>query len=406
MVIWAMEVIGASGMTPACRLCGSHELRRFLGVVPRCELFLTPEAAVAPDVAYPVQVRVRERCLLVQLPPLITPEETFTEYPYFSSYSRSRVEQACCPPPPRTSRAQPQPPDRVVRQPPKEAVPVPMPVLRPITDADLDAVARFFHVHHNSDLPVEAYRRSFVAHRGAHGANHGVMLVDGDDVVGAYIAYYSDRVIDGRMERFCNLASWCVRPEHRRHSLRMANALLAQEGLHFTDLSPSGTVRALNERLGFTYLDDRAVIVPAAPWPRRPGSISADPHIIEKSLVDEECQLYRDHRDAPAAHHLVLRDGASASYVVLRIARRKMLQVAIVLHASRPEMLRRMIRSVAGFALLHHRVVALLVELRWLSGTAPAGLIPARLPPKMFRSPTLGPDDIDYFYSELFHLQW
>jgi hypothetical protein len=79
-----------------CRLCGSHELRMFLdlGLVPRCELFLTPEAAVAPDVVYPLQVWVCERCLLVQLPPLITPDETFTEYPYFSSYSTSRVDQA------------------------------------------------------------------------------------------------------------------------------------------------------------------------------------------------------------------------------------------------------------------------------------------------------------------------
>jgi hypothetical protein len=285
-----------------------------------------------------------------------------------------------------------------------EAVPVPTPVLRPITDADLDAVARFLHLHHNSDLPVEAYRRSFVAHRGATCANHGVMLVDGDDVVGAYIAYYSDRVIDGRMERFCNLASWCVRPQHRRHSLRMARALLAQEGLHFTDLSPSGAVPALNEKLGFAYLDDRAVIVPAVPWPWRAGTVSADPLVIERSLSNEDLRLYRDHRDAAAAHHVVLRDGDSVCYVVLRIERRKMLPFAIVLHASRPALLRRMIRSVAGFALLHHRVVAVCVELRWLGGAVPAGVVRRRLGPKMFRSATLGPDDIDYFYSELVYL--
>ena len=33
-------------------------------------------------------------CLLAQLPPLITPEETFTEYAYFSSFSTSWVEHA------------------------------------------------------------------------------------------------------------------------------------------------------------------------------------------------------------------------------------------------------------------------------------------------------------------------
>jgi C-methyltransferase C-terminal domain/Methyltransferase domain len=37
---------------------------------------------------------VCDRCLLAQLPPLITPEETFTEYAYFSSFSTSWVEHA------------------------------------------------------------------------------------------------------------------------------------------------------------------------------------------------------------------------------------------------------------------------------------------------------------------------
>ena len=80
----------------SCRLCGSAGLRSFLdlGATPPCELFLTTEAAGAAEVTYPLHVMVCERCLLVQLPPLITPEETFTEYAYFSSYSTSWVRHA------------------------------------------------------------------------------------------------------------------------------------------------------------------------------------------------------------------------------------------------------------------------------------------------------------------------
>jgi hypothetical protein len=79
-----------------CRLCGSSELRSFLdlGATPPCELILSPEAVEAPEMTYPLHVRVCERCLLAQLPPLITPEETFTEYAYFSSFSTSWVEHA------------------------------------------------------------------------------------------------------------------------------------------------------------------------------------------------------------------------------------------------------------------------------------------------------------------------
>jgi hypothetical protein len=88
----------ATATDPAvtCRLCGSTRLRSFLdlGATPPCELFLTAAALERPELTYPLHVRVCESCLLVQLPPLITPEETFTEYAYFSSFSTSWVEHA------------------------------------------------------------------------------------------------------------------------------------------------------------------------------------------------------------------------------------------------------------------------------------------------------------------------
>jgi hypothetical protein len=278
--------------------------------------------------------------------------------------------------------------------------------LRPITDDDLDAIARFLHAHHDSSVPVEGFRQSFAAHQSGVRPNSGVMLVDGDDVVGAYLAYYSDRVVEGRVHRICNLGSWYVLPNYRRHSLKMAKAILTQDGFDFLDLSPSEPVAALNKRFGFEHLDTRAVVLPALPWPWRPARISSDPLVIEQALSGEELRLYRDHRDAPAAHHVVLQDRGVVCYVVLRIVRRKRLPVAIVVHASRPEMLRRMIHAFVGFALLRYRVVAVAVELRWLDGKVPGGSIPWRLDPKMFRSPTLRPEDIDYFYSELLYLNW
>ncbi len=79
-----------------CRLCGSTELESFvdLGATPPCELFLTAEALEAPEPTFPLHPRVCRNCLLVQLPPLIDPDETFTEYAYFSSFSTSWVDHA------------------------------------------------------------------------------------------------------------------------------------------------------------------------------------------------------------------------------------------------------------------------------------------------------------------------
>ncbi len=90
------QAVVAGDSTVACRLCGSTGLRSFvdLGATPPCELFLSVEALGRVEPTYPLHVRVCPGCLLAQLPPLISPEETFTEYAYFSSFSTSWVEHA------------------------------------------------------------------------------------------------------------------------------------------------------------------------------------------------------------------------------------------------------------------------------------------------------------------------
>ncbi len=79
-----------------CRLCGSAHLASVvdLGATPPCERFLTAEQLAEPEPTYPLHLRICTECRLAQIPPLITPEETFTEYAYFSSYSASWVEHA------------------------------------------------------------------------------------------------------------------------------------------------------------------------------------------------------------------------------------------------------------------------------------------------------------------------
>jgi SAM-dependent methyltransferase len=58
---------------------------------PPCEDFLTADRLAEPETFYPLDVRICERCLLVQLPTYVTAESIFSEYAYFSSYSDSWV---------------------------------------------------------------------------------------------------------------------------------------------------------------------------------------------------------------------------------------------------------------------------------------------------------------------------
>ena len=84
-------------MTNPCRICGSVDLVSVLdlGASPACESFLSSEQLDMPEPTYPLHLRLCPDCLLLQIPALITPEETFGgDYAYYSSYSTSWVEHA------------------------------------------------------------------------------------------------------------------------------------------------------------------------------------------------------------------------------------------------------------------------------------------------------------------------
>lgn len=240
--------------------------------------------------------------------------------------------------------------------------------------------------------------------------NHGFMLRAGDAVVGAYLAFYSERVIDGRPERFCNLAAWCVLPSHRFHGPRLLKALLAQEDYHFTDLSPSGNVVAINARLGFQHLDTTTALVPNLPWPSRPGrgyEVRTEPAAIEQALAGSDLDAYRDHAGTAAARHVVLSNGERHCYVIYRRDRRKRLPLfASILHVSDPDLFASLGRRFARHLLLRHGVLATLAELRVVRHRPRGSVLLGSARPKMFRSDRLAADRIDNLYSELVCVAW
>ena len=117
----------------------------------------------------------------------------------------------------------------------------------------------------------------------ADAPNHGFMLRDGQRVVGVYLAFYSERVIAGRVERFCNLGAWCVLPEFRFHSVRLLKALLAQDGYHFTDLSPSEKVSAAQRQA-------------QVPLPRHVRGARSAPAVAHSARPDEDQRRPGCHR--------------------------------------------------------------------------------------------------------------
>lgn len=280
--------------------------------------------------------------------------------------------------------------------------------LEPITAADIGQVAQFLYEQLNSRISADRWAAEILPTWSIDQPNYGFMLRRRGEIVGAHLAFYSDREIDGVVERFCNLAAWCVAAPYRSHGIRLLRALLRQPGYHFTDLSPSGNVLELNLRLGFTALDTKTVVVPNLPWPASARGVRmfSESRDIEKVLRGNDLTIYLDHARAAAAHHVVAVRGGESCHVIFRRVRRKNLPAfASLQYVGNQELFRAVAPQFVRHLLLRHGIPATLMEAH-VVGEFPLRSVEVSPRPKMFLSDSLRPDQIDYLYSELTCMRW
>jgi hypothetical protein len=282
-------------------------------------------------------------------------------------------------------------------------------VVKPITDADIQAVADYLHRNMGSTVSAADWHRAMTPSWDVEQPNHGFLLRDNGRVAGACLALYSERVIDGRPQRICNLGTWCVDDEYRASGLRLLRSLLRQRGYTFTDLTPNPTVVALNSRLGFVPLDTARALIPNMPWPIRSKGVRVvdTPNEIDGLLSGRDQTIYRDHAGT-AAHHVVLVKGDRSCYVMFRrdLGRFKRLAYfASILYVSDPGLFRDYAPLFYRYLLLRRGIPLTLAETRVVKHR-PARSIMVQGPTKMYLSEDLQPEQIDYLYSELTCFRW
>ena len=79
-----------------CRFCNSELIHTFvdLGMSPLANSYISPENLQKMEPFYPLHAYVCDQCYLVQLNEFESPENIFSDYAYFSSYSESWLEHA------------------------------------------------------------------------------------------------------------------------------------------------------------------------------------------------------------------------------------------------------------------------------------------------------------------------
>ena len=263
-----------------------------------------------------------------------------------------------------------------------------------------------------SKMSKEDWRWMLFTYPWADNPQRGYAMYAGGKVVGFLGTIFSQRQLAGRMERICSLSSWIVLDEYRGASLSLVTPILKLRDYTIVNTTPSPVACDIFQKLGFTTLETRRLILP--PLPGLPeatralaGSFSRSREVLERELTGEERTLYRDLASSPVAQHVLLRHGAKRCYLVATPIHKRGIPFAELQYIGDRDFFWEH-RILAHAALLRTtRATALWVDSRFAKGrrVPPAIRWTAR---RLYR-PTrkeITPEMIDGLYTEMMGLRW
>jgi hypothetical protein len=275
------------------------------------------------------------------------------------------------------------------------------PSIEPITDELLPEFCRFLQANMPVSRSAEEWENSLRLQWMPSRPNFGFILrEDAGAIVGGIGAFYADRAIRGRAEKFCNITSWCVQDAYRQQSMRLAMAVIAQPGYHFTDFSPTKVVGNTLKFFKFKELDERQAVIlnwPSISFGR--ARVRYEPSQIEATLTGTDLQTYRDHCGFPLLKHVVLGPPDAACHVIYRSGYLKGLATANILFVADRDRFTRHFRQFSTH-LFSKGVWLTVAELRMLPKIPWPAKVRGGFNRKVYLSSTLGEQDIDYLYSE------
>lgn len=273
------------------------------------------------------------------------------------------------------------------------------PTIEAISKENLQEFADFLVQHMSYQRSSEAWIEGLSANWAAERPNFGYMLRDEGRVVGGIGAIYADRLIRGRTERFCNITSWCVLDDYRKFSMQLAMRLVAQEGIHLTDFSPTKVVAGALQFLKFQPLDEAVIVLPNLPIPGFGWRVETDPGRIGQDFSGDLAKKWLDHAGFPWLNQILLGRPGHWCHLIYKRRSFKGLPCASILHVSDGGLFLQGLAALQSHFLLRG-MVSTHVERRMLPAVPRIAKIRTGFNTKQFKSDTLTSDDIDYLYSE------
>jgi hypothetical protein len=270
---------------------------------------------------------------------------------------------------------------------------------------DIHALLEDFHHLH---LGRDDWRRLFFHPWNTNADLPGFVLVQHSRIVGFLGTIFSTRCINGKAEQFCNVSSWIVKPEFRREGISLLLPLLRLRSCTLTNFSPSRTACQIFERLGFRYLDFEARVFYPPPHMFRMKPVSAysaltDLEAIARVIGDGDRKIMEDHKQFRCGHVLIRdHDGEKSCYCIYTSIIRNSLRFSHIQYLSNAPVFLEAVDVIGAGIFSLKKTLFMKVDCRLLPRkNVPRSLRYRVTSPRMYRSETVRPEQIDNLYSEL-----
>lgn len=281
--------------------------------------------------------------------------------------------------------------------------------VEPIHDGDLDAVCAFLRQKFRSRCNVATWRSAFTQHWSAEKPNNGFMLREGAGIGGVLGAIYSDQIVSGKVERFCNMTSWYIAEEHRSRGLLLLMQLMRQDGYSFTNVSASPAVEEILLRFGFKALPKEVYSVANLVLPVSSGlskiDVIAEPERMPRVLDAERARICLDHRTSRVRQLAIGTPADGYCHVLFSRCRCRKLPCAIVHDVGSSDLLIRFWQHFARHVLYRTGAVVTRIEARLLGDARPPYSVPlTNRSGALYLSRTVPEDAISRRYTEAMNL--
>lgn len=256
-----------------------------------------------------------------------------------------------------------------------------------------------------SGLPKKIWENTFKYNWSKEEDYCGYALFHGDKVVGFLGLIFSQRTINNKLEKFCNLHTWYVQEDFRDYSLSLLMPALRLKDYTFTDLSASDGVFFIAKKLGFQVLDSRIVVVFPLPYftksaKKNDFKITQDKAFIDEHIRGEDRKIFADN-NIYSCCHLLLHSGQNYCYIIYTIHEDQAIRYAHIQYLSNRELFGQYSREIYKTIARLKSCKLVAVDQRQVENLKiPLSLTLPIHVPRLYKSSSLAPEAIDNLYSE------